>query len=217
MNALTRGNNTSKAAVKAFDLLEAENANVFMNMTVTKTNLHNIGNMVQRYGERLSFQPLFKAGLAKDENENAISGDEYYEALASVEGVNPLSKKGDLITLYRGTGISKCPLADGDVSISETGDVYPCQTLYEPEFKGGNIKEKSLFEIYNNSSAFKPLRRLPVENLEGCSTCAVRRLCGGSCRARAYHETGDITVSGQFCDYERRAIIDGILENSVFH
>jgi radical SAM protein with 4Fe4S-binding SPASM domain len=216
INSLTRGKNTSKAAVKAFDLLMAENANVLMNMTVTKTNLHDISNMVKRYGDRLNFQPLFKAGLAKDEDENAITGDEYYEALASVDGVNPLAKIGEIITSYKGTGISKCPLADGDVSISETGDVYPCQMLYEPEFKGGNIKESSLIDIYNGSEAFKPLRRLQVENLKGCSTCAVRRICGGSCRARAYLETGDIGVSGQFCDYERRAIINGILDNTEF-
>ena len=81
---------------------------------------------------------------------NLISGDEYYEALSSVEGVNPLSKIGDIITLYRGSGISKCPLADGDISISEIGDVYPCQMLYEPEFKGGNIKENSIKEVWSN-------------------------------------------------------------------
>jgi radical SAM protein with 4Fe4S-binding SPASM domain len=216
INSMTRGRNTSKAAVKAFKLLNEQNANVIMNMTVTKTNLSDIGNMANMYGEQLNFQPLFKAGMAKDENDNAITGDEYYEALASADGVNPLSKIGEIITQYRGNGISKCPLADGDISISETGDVYPCQMLYEEEFKGGNIKEKSLLDIYKNSNAFKPLRKLHVENLEGCSSCPIRRLCGGSCRARAYLETGNISVSGQFCDFERRAIIDGIFNCSEF-
>ena len=35
-------------------------------------------------------------------------------------------------------------------------------------------------------------------------------ICGGACRARAYHEKGDIMVSGEFCEYEKEAFINGI-------
>jgi radical SAM protein with 4Fe4S-binding SPASM domain len=217
INSLTRGRNTSKAAIKAFDLLLAENANVFMNMTVTQNNLSDVGNMVKRFGSRLNFQPLFKTGRGKFQSDDQITGDEYYRALSSVDGVNPLSSIEKVVTQYRGNGITKCPLADGDISISETGDVYPCQMLYEEEFKGGNVKQQSIIEIYNNAEAFKPLRKLHVQNIKGCSTCVIRKLCGGSCRARSYHETGDISVSGAFCDYERQAYINGILDCSEFH
>lgn len=214
INSKTRGFNSYRAVLKAYNLLIEKGANVFINMTVCRTNLSDIQNMVELFGARLSFQPLFKAGREKQETGNEISGDEYYKALAAVEGVKPMARIETMLASLRGKGVAKCPLADGEISISETGNVYPCQMLYEEEFCGGNVREKSVADIYDNSDAFKPLRKLTVDKVEGCLSCPIRRLCGGSCRARAYHETGDISVSGIFCDYERQAYINGILDSS---
>jgi radical SAM protein with 4Fe4S-binding SPASM domain len=217
INSKTRGRNSYRAVLKAYNLLIENGANVMISMTVNKSNLSDIQSMVDMFGSHLSFQPLFKAGRGKEGCGNEITGDEYYQALAAVEGVKPMSQIEDLLAMLRGRGKEKCPLADGDISISESGNVYPCQMLYEDEFCGGNVKDNSVAEIYYNSGTFESLRKLVVENVEGCSGCPIRRLCGGSCRARSYHETGDISVAGVFCDYERQAYINGILDSTVLN
>ncbi len=215
INSKTRGFNSYRAVLKAYNLLIKKDANVFINMTVSKTNLSDIQNMVNLFGARLSFQPLFKAGRGKEDDENGISGEEYYKSLADVKGVKPMAEIEKILTNLKGKGKTKCPLADGDISISETGNIYPCQMLYEDKFCGGNVKKSSIGNIYNNSSTFKSLRKLVVNNIDGCLSCPIRRLCGGSCRARSYHETGNIWVTGAFCDYERQSYINGIFDSSV--
>ena len=51
---------------------------------------------------------------------------------------------------------------------------------------------------------------LIVDNLEDCRICEVRYLCGGACRARAFHATGRIDAADEFCSYEYRAFLEGI-------
>ena len=218
INSKTRGFNSYRAVLKAYNLLIKKDANVFITMTVSKTNLSDIQNMVDLFGARLSFQPLFKAGRGKEDGEeNAITGDEYYKALAAAKGVKPMSRIEKTLANLKGKGKTKCPLADGDISISETGNIYPCQMLYENKFCGGNVKKNSIANIYNSSKTFKSLRKLVVNNIDGCSSCPIRRLCGGSCRARSYHETGNIWVTGVFCDYERQSFINGIFDSTILN
>jgi radical SAM protein with 4Fe4S-binding SPASM domain len=215
VNSKTRGFNSFRAVMKAYRLLIDNGANVIINMTVCKSNISDIQNMLGLFGSRLSFQPLFKAGREREQSGNEVTGHEYYTALASVEGVKPMARIEDTLARLRGTGSEKCPLADGEISISETGNVYPCQMLYEEQFCGGNALESPIGDIYRNSAAFKPLRSLTIDSVLGCSSCPIRRLCGGACRARAYYETGDISASDNFCEYERHAYINGILDSST--
>jgi sulfatase maturation enzyme AslB (radical SAM superfamily) len=50
-----------------------------------------------------------------------------------------------------------------------------------------------------------------VDNIAGCAECFLKYVCGGACRARAFHECGDITQAGKFCEYEKSAYVDGLL------
>jgi len=91
INDALRGKGSFVKAVKAIDLLLQYNASLQISMTVTKKNISDIENMVMRFGPLLSFAPLFKAGRAKVKKRLAITGKEYYKALSSAKGVNPLS------------------------------------------------------------------------------------------------------------------------------
>ncbi len=103
-------------------------------------------------------------------------------------------------------------MGDSELSFSPTGDVYPCQLLHYPEFYIGNIHEHSVRELYEQSPVVERCRQLTVDRIEGCATCFLKYVCGGACRARAFHECGDIQTSGRFCEYERTAFIDGIID-----
>ncbi len=206
-----RGKNQYAKVTNAVALLEKYNINYNIAMVVNKKNIHDVEDMAKKYKGHLNYQPLFKAGSATN-GELGISGTEYYEALARAHGVNPLSYCESSLDSAKECKICKCAIGDGEISISETGDVYPCQLLHCPDFLAGNIHEKPIEVIYNESPTLIECRKLSVDNIEGCKDCFLRYVCGGACRARAYYENGSLKVAGDFCEYEKRAFIDGIFK-----
>ena len=206
-----RGLNSYSAALRAVDLLSKEKVNFFISMTVNKMNINDIGAMVRKYGTKMRFAPLFDAGNAKH-FKHSISGLEYYSALAKVKGINPLNYCETSLERAKQCKTYKCAMGDAELSISESGDVYPCQLLHNKEFYAGNILNQSIIDIYHDSQALLKCKRITVDNIKGCSKCFLRYVCGGACRARAYYESGKIDVSGKFCKYEKEAFINGIFK-----
>ncbi|MCD8287569.1 MAG: radical SAM protein [Porphyromonadaceae bacterium] len=208
---LFRGKNQYPRITRAIQLLEKHDINYTISMVVNRKNIHDVENMARKYGGHLNYQPLFKAGSAIS-GDLGISGIEYYEALSKAHGVNPLSYCESSLDEAKVCKNCKCAIADGEISISETGDVYPCQLLHYPEFVAGNIHETPIEVIYREGKSLMECRKLTVDNIEGCKDCFLRYVCGGACRARAYHERGSIKVAGDFCEYEKRAFVDGIFK-----
>ena len=213
LHSATRGKNNFERVVRAIDLLVSLKTNVIVAMTVTRENRSDIPNMVSRFGSCLALQPLFKAGRGQDKGDLSLTGLEYYDALASADGVAPMGMIARTLETIRGRGVRRCALAEREISISETGDVYPCQLLHAEEFKAGNIREHSLAEIYCESTVFNRLRNITVDTLGKCSTCQLRYICGGACRARDFYEVGSIEEVGEFFEYEREAFINGIFDS----
>jgi radical SAM protein with 4Fe4S-binding SPASM domain len=211
-----RGKGTFFKALRGFELLSECEAPVQISMTVTKKNIDDIDSMTKKFGSYLTFAPLFVAGRAKDNQELSISGKEYYEALSSVDGVKPLSHLCSSLASSKQKRIMKCAIGDAEVSISETGDVYPCQLLHFPQFKCGNIREKSFKAIYETSEVIADCKNLDVLQISGCEKCDIRFICGGACRARAFYEKDRVDVSGDFCEYEKLAFINGLFELHEF-
>jgi radical SAM protein with 4Fe4S-binding SPASM domain len=84
--------------------------------------------------------------------------------------------------------------------ISHVGDVCPSGFLPLP---AGNVRERSVVDIYRNSTLFQELRDPAL--LKGkCGACPFREVCGGS-RARAYAVSGDYLASDPSCLYEPAA------------
>lgn len=90
---------------------------------------------------------------------------------------------------------------NGFVFISHIGDVYPSGLL---PINAGNVRVKSLADIYRNSPVFKEIRN--PDNYKGkCGVCEFRHVCGGS-RSRAYTMTGDYLESEPYCVYIPKAL-----------
>jgi len=209
-----RGESSYDKTINAIDLLDKHNANYMISMTVTKSNIDDIESMSKKYGSRLTFAPLFVAGKAKNKKELSISGEDYYNALNNVDEINPMGYLAESLVSAKCGKIIKCAIGDREISISANGNVYPCHLLHYDEFYCGNIREESMFNIYNKS--LKLVADCNVENIQGCSNCNIKYICAGACRARAYFEKGDIMQAGDFCDYEKKAIINGIIQLHSF-
>lgn len=206
-----RGPNTYDRTQKAIDLLLKYQIPYYLSMTVNRLNMDDVNSMAQKYGGRLRFAPLFPAGNANHSEEDlSITGKEYYDILRNAEGVNPLSYCESTLDASQECRRCKCAIGGAELSISATGDVYPCQLLHYPQFYIGNVHDSSLVDLYNNSDIIRQCSMMTVDNIEGCKDCVIRYICGGACRARAFHEKGNIMVSGDFCEYEKNAFINGI-------
>lgn len=86
---------------------------------------------------------------------------------------------------------------NGFVFISRRGEVFPSGFM---PISVGNIKEKSLVDIYRESPLFNDLRD-PSKYEGRCGLCEFVGVCGGS-RSRAYAVTGDPLAEEPFCNYE---------------
>ena len=121
-------------------------------------------------------------------------GPHYYRVIrekAKERGEELSVKTHGMEAVTRGClgGISVC-------FVSSCGDVFPCGYL---PVKAGNVRQKSLGEIWEGSPEFAKLRDYSL--LEGkCGVCGYRKVCGG-CRARAYAKTGNVLAEEPFCAY----------------
>ncbi len=115
------------------------------------------------------------------------------------------------------TGLSNhCGICSGEIAIGADGNVFPCQSLLNEEFCGGNIKTDSLKNILENSPIFKRLREFTVDQLEGCQACAIKYLCGGGCRASHLRITGDFLENNQYyCAINKEITVNGMFEMSI--
>ena len=86
---------------------------------------------------------------------------------------------------------------NGIVFISNRGDVNPSGFL---PVDVGNVKERSLVELYRESPLMRSLRD-PDQFKGRCGICEFHDWCGGS-RARAFAWTGDPLESDPLCPYQ---------------
>lgn len=84
------------------------------------------------------------------------------------------------------------------VGITSDGTVRGCLSM-PPHFDEGNIRERSLAEIWNDPGAFDYNRSFAIQNLEGpCAGCSFNKVCRGGCTTLAWLSTGT-TTQNPFC------------------
>ncbi len=120
----------------------------------------------------LDFQPLFPFANPKLYDALKISGKDYFDAMTRASDNVIFHEFITKIPEHYRTKKTqiKCGLGDGQISISHSGDVYPCALLHNPLFKVGNIRENSLAEIYN-SPALKKFKTHTADNISKCRSC----------------------------------------------
>ncbi len=87
---------------------------------------------------------------------------------------------------------------NGVIFVSHRGEVYPAGFLPHPLL--GNVRDRSLVDIYRNSPELRALRD-PGNYRGRCGRCDFKWVCGGS-RARAYAMTGDALGEDPLCAYQ---------------
>lgn len=85
----------------------------------------------------------------------------------------------------RGGGIFRgCRAGLTSIGIDSVGNVRGCESLYDPRFNEGNLREKTLREIWESPTAFSYNRQFTRDLLTGaCASCPEGWRCGGGCRS----------------------------------
>lgn len=89
-----------------------------------------------------------------------------------------------------------CGAGCSQMSISASGEIYPCHMLHCEKLSLGNIISGEL-PTHDQSKKTFPIQ---VEDIAECKDCEIRYFCGAGCRARAYRHTGSIFKKDPYCE-----------------
>lgn len=89
-----------------------------------------------------------------------------------------------------------CPAGWRMISISSTGDVFPCIAGHIPSLKLGSVREHSLETVWASHNVWQSFN---VNASLHCSTCEWRNFCGGGCKVSAYVQWGSIRGGDPLC------------------
>ena len=132
---------------------------------------------------RIDDPPMFYHNFPKNYHENKIRG-----LLDSVE--KPCLKP--------------CSAGHSSCNITSSGWVIPCSELFD--FRGGNIREQDILDIWKHSENFERIRHLSdvsIDEIPYCRNCDYNVFCNAGCRADAYAVSGDLLAPDPFCPYPK--------------
>lgn len=202
------------AALAAAEHARAVGLPIQVNTTVTETTrveLPEIADRVEQLGA-VAWEVFFLVPVGRGVALEAPSPEEHEKIMAwiyrrqrdapfrvvTVEGPMYRRVASQIELEESGSSVVAGSTSDGNgfVFISHTGEVCPSGFL---PVSGGNVRERSLADIYRNEKLFRELR--DPDGFRGkCGVCEYRNLCGGS-RARAWALTGDPLDSDPFCPH----------------
>jgi len=88
------------------------------------------------------------------------------------------------------------------LGIESDGTIKGCLSLHGDEFIEGNIRERSLADIWNDKNNFKLNRRFSPDKLKGiCQKCKWGSICRGGCSEKATSYTGS-RFESPYCLYQ---------------
>ena len=115
--------------------------------------------------------------------------------LGYMSRMEPILRRGtvDQKIIYAG-----CNAGKRAIGITSDGSVRGCLSLPD-SFNEGNIRNRSLGEIWNDPESFGYNRAFNPDTLEGaCSKCPFGKICRAGCTSQAVAVTGS-TVSNPYC------------------
>lgn len=182
--------------------------NVGVVTCISHKNLDYIEEMVsllEKLKVKRWFIPILSAaGRGSDIEKEILSPEEVKDLLIKLEKITKNKYIGFSINLDLPYSIlfkcknnkikASCPAAITELAIFANGDVSPC---CEIPIMGGNLRNESISEIWNNSEVFKNFRNRNL--IKGkCEKCEFLKNCGG-CRANAYIKYGDYLQGDDVC------------------
>lgn len=206
-----RGEGVVNKVQKAYSLLKDVEANVVILSTVNSLTINDVDEFSKYFENNVSFQPFYEMGRGRENENLSISGKDYYYSLTRADIFKLLPTFHNNIHNYKNKPFKRCAFAIEEISVDSSGNIYPCHMLHYEELNCGNISESDFEHIYYESEILREMRSINVDSISQCKGCTFRNFCGGACRARVDITKNGIDGVNEFCDFEKKAILDALL------
>lgn len=95
-----------------------------------------------------------------------------------------------------------CNAGINSFGLLHNGDVLGCTSIRDREFIEGNLREKSLKDIWHDNNTFLWRRAITKKQLEGmCGVCKYGDACLGGCSNTRLTMKGNIYGENEYCSY----------------
>lgn len=192
-----RGSGTFEKALRAVKLLREKGAIVSVNCVATQSTfagLDRLYDLVTDFGARLRLSRLRPSGRASRQWQNLAPSVEQYKYLYRWLLQHPAVATGDSFFFLSALGeqplpgLSDCGAGKLACSVDPEGNVYPCPFTIDPSLLVGNVKDKPLSVLWQESGLFAGMRTtIPAT----CTACPSYSQCRGGCRGASYLVYGD--------------------------
>lgn len=225
--ARMRGKDAFEMCLRGIEALRNESMSVLLSVTLTKLNYKDVKEMVllgkSINGTSIRFNHVFFGGNAACfAKELYLSPEEEKEAIETVwqakeefgDFINAdssylcqkkkMERTGCFKPSYDKIVIPPCGAASSKCAIRPDGWVTPCEIIWE--VKCGNIKEKTLSDIWQNSEVMNSFRKpmeLDLEALPECKGCSYQYLCFLGHRCYPYYNPGGVHNRDLYCQLKK--------------
>ncbi len=134
---------------------------------------------------------------------NSIAGaDPFYVGVA--DNIGYFSPEEGNVRGRRGAVFEGCSAGLSTLGIDSVGNVRGCESMYDERFNEGNLRKRSLIDIWCDPDAFSYNRRFDETMLSGgCAGCEYGSVCAGGCRSYDFFTTGN-PYENPLCARSRR-------------
>ncbi|TEB05784.1 Antilisterial bacteriocin subtilosin biosynthesis protein AlbA [Pelotomaculum schinkii] len=172
-----------------------------INVILHKSNRNEFYELIQiirRLGFSWRISNIMSLGRGKESNYLNLPEQQFADMLASayeakitsnivIQGRHPVEQIDN-----DGPIAPSCGVGSFRMFISAVGETGLCEVLSHstnPKFGSGNIRDRSIKEIWEYGEGFNRYRNFQCNRIDRCQHAS---LCRGGCRARAYIEGGSV-------------------------
>lgn len=200
-----RGEGNFDKAVRGLKLLVKNKIPCCISFTAHKQNYKSFYK-VALVGAKISVNYIWSDRLiptGQGSDVEMMSDEEYREFLKimmkakiDLNGYIYVKMRRALQFLVSGEPIYRCQAGRTLIVVMPDGTVYPCRRMPIPL---GNLKERSLSDLYFNHDVMKALRDDAQCIPEKCGGCRFKNRCGGGLKCLSYALTGKINAKDRHC------------------
>jgi len=204
-------------AIKALDICKSLEIKTNLAMLLCRLNLDDAPRMIDLarkhgvWGIRFcGFMPVGGAGRERVRHNMALNGElkklhDFIEEAREIQEPTVMFDPG-FGPIPPDYWFHECVAGVETMYLKANGDLYPCTGLLHDKFLVGNVRERSLKELWNDP-AMTVMAQYDRSRLHGeCADCANFTNCHGACRGAAFAHTGELDGSIPNCLYRVKEI-----------
>ncbi|MFK8254116.1 radical SAM protein [Ancylobacter terrae] len=194
--------------------LEAAGVEYYASATITADNRAEMADLVAEFGPRLRTGGVLNTGRARSKDFPRLGNTDYVKTIRDAGAVG-FFEDPSFIEHSRRAPRGHCGASTTTLSVDERGNIFPCQILISREMSAGNVRAGGVADLLAQP-VWSELRggTVDADSALGCSSCMVRYICGGGCRAKVYYETQQFRGPDGLCAMWRESIVNGLFKTA---